>query len=201
MALLGSLLTTAGMGFAIMLATTVYPLRAETKSASILIAQAPPAQTPATAPPPAVQTSGLPVPRYVSLKSDRVHVRQGPGTDHKVLWVYRRAGLPVEIIKEFDGWRQIRDAEGVTGWVLQSLVSGRRTVLILPWEAKGAALPQIPLRSDDSESSQPVAIVEAGVLGSVRSCDGKWCLISVGDHRGYVEQKKLWGVYDGEKFR
>lgn len=158
-------------------------------------------QTAETVAPPAVQASGLPVPRYVSLKSDRVHVRQGPGTDHQVLWVYRRAGLPVEIIKEFDGWRQIRDADGITGWVLQSLVSGRRTVLVLPWEAKGAALPQVPILSDDNLSSRAVAIVEAGVLASVRSCDGKWCLISVGEHRGYVEQKKLWGVYQDEKFK
>lgn len=141
------------------------------------------------------------MPRFVSLKSDRVHLRQGPGTDHKVLWVYRRAGLPVEVIKEFDGWRQIRDAEGVTGWVLQSLVSGRRTVLVMPWEAKGDTLPQYSLRSDDSESSRAVAIVEAGVLGTVRSCDGKWCYLSIGDHLGYIEQKRLWGVYEGEKFR
>ncbi|MFM9940609.1 MAG: SH3 domain-containing protein [Hyphomicrobiaceae bacterium] len=141
------------------------------------------------------------MPRFVSLKSDRVHVRQGPGTDHKVLWVYRRAGLPVEIIKEFDGWRQIRDAEGVTGWVLQSLVSGRRTVLIMPWETKASGLPQTALRSDDKDGASPVAIVEAGVLGGVRSCDGKWCFVSIGDHRGYVEQKKLWGVYEGEKFK
>ena len=151
--------------------------------------------------PPAVQTSGLPVPRFVSLKSDRVHVRQGPGTDHKVLWVYRRAGLPVEVIKEFEGWRQVRDAEGVTGWVLQSLVSGRRTALVLPWEAKAAALPQVSLLADDRETAAPVAIVEAGVIANLRSCDGKWCYISVGDFRGYIQQAKMWGVYEGEKLK
>ena len=142
--------------------------------------------------------SGLPVPRFVSLKSDRVHIRQGPGTDHKVLWVYRRAGLPVEIIKEFEGWRQVRDAEGATGWVLQSLVSGRRTSLILPWEAKAEPLPQIALLTDAKAAAKPVVVVEAGVIAGIRTCDGRWCYVSVNDFRGYIEQKKLWGVYEGE---
>lgn len=147
---------------------------------------------------PAPYASGLPVPRYVSLKSDKVHLRQGPGTDHKVLWVYRRASLPVEVIKEFDGWRQVRDSEGATGWVIQTLVSGRRTALILPWETKAAKLPEVPILVDDSASARPVAIVEAGVIAGIRSCDGKWCSVTVGEFRGYVEQKKLWGVYENE---
>ena len=144
------------------------------------------------------QGSGLAVPRYVSLKSDRVHIRQGPGTDHKVLWVFKRAGLPVEVIKEFEGWRQVRDAEGTTGWLLQSLVSGRRTALILPWEIKVEPAPQIALRADARDSAAAVAIVEAGVIANIRSCDGRWCYVSVGDFRGYIEQKKLWGVYESE---
>jgi len=155
----------------------------------------------AVQPPPLVQTSGLPVPRFVSLKSDRVHLRQGPGTDYKVLWVYRRAGLPVEVIREFDGWRQVRDAEGTTGWVLQSLVSGRRTVLIMPWENKAANPPPLVLRADDRDNARAVAIMEPGVLATVRSCDGRWCYLSIGQHRGYFEQKRLWGVYEDEKFK
>ena len=80
--------------------------------------------------------SGLPVPRFVSLKSDRVNMRKGPGTDYPTAWVYRRAGLPLEVIKEFEGWRQVRDADGASGWVLQTFLSGRRTALVLPWEVK-----------------------------------------------------------------
>lgn len=156
---------------------------------------------PAAAAPAAAQRSGLPVPRFVSLKSDRVHLRQGPGFDHKVLWVFRRAGLPVEVIQEFEGWRQVRDAEGTTGWLLQSLVSGRRTALIQPWAAKAATPPQMELRDDDSASAKAVAIVEAGVIANVRSCDGQWCYVAVGQYFGYIEQKKLWGVYDGERIK
>jgi len=152
--------------------------------------------------------SGLPLPRYVSLKSDRVNLRQGPGTEYPIAWVFRRVGLPVEVIREFDGWRQVRDSEGTTGWVLASLLSGRRTAVILPWEASGGqgktdlkgAQPQAPatLRDDDSERSRAVAHVEAGVLASIISCDGRWCRVSIDGFRGYIEQAKLWGAYQGE---
>ena len=78
--------------------------------------------------------SGLPIPRYVSLKSDRVNLREGPSKDHRTTWVFQRAGLPVEITGEFEIWRKVRDSEGAEGWVLHSLLSGRRTVLIAPWK-------------------------------------------------------------------
>lgn len=141
------------------------------------------------------------MPRFASLKADKVFLRQGPGTDYKVLWVYNRAGTPVEIIKEFEGWREIRDAEGVTGWVSQTLISSRRTALVMPWEAKEGATPRVALLSDDRDSAAQVALIEAGVIANVRTCDGRWCAISVADFRGYIQQKKLWGVYDGETIR
>lgn len=144
--------------------------------------------------------SGLALPRFASLKSDRVNLRQGPGTDYPTAWVFRRAGLPVEIVKEFESWRQVRDAEGTTGWVLGSMLSGRRTAVVLPWELKAGA-PQAAsaaLLDDDSASARPLAYVEAGVLASIISCDGRWCRISVGGYRGYIEQVKLWGAYQGE---
>ena len=143
--------------------------------------------------------SGLPVPRFVSLKSDRVNMRKGPGTDYPTAWVYRRAGLPLEVIKEFEGWRQVRDADGAAGWVLQSFLSGRRTALVLPWEIKpGAPAPKVVLRGNDSDRSRPVAMIEAGVIANLASCDGRWCQVSIDKYQGYIEQKKLWGVYEGE---
>jgi SH3-like domain-containing protein len=146
--------------------------------------------------------SGLPIPRFVSLKSDRVNLRNGPSTEYPTGWVFRRAGLPLEVIKEFEAWRQVRDAEGATGWVLQSLLSGRRTALILPWELKaGSTPPQVPIRSNDGENSAVVASVEAGVIANLHGCDGRWCRVSIDSYTGYIEQKKLWGVYAGETIR
>src|ERR1700691_4642933 len=78
----------------------------------------------------AVTSSGLPVPRYVSLKSDHVNVRAGPTKDNDVAWAYTRSGLPVEITQEFENWRRVRDSEGAEGWVYHSLLSGRRTAVI-----------------------------------------------------------------------
>src|SRR5262245_45303675 len=74
--------------------------------------------------------SGLPIPRFVSLKSDRVNVRAGPTKDHEVTWVYTRSGLPVEVTAEFENWRRIRDWEGAEGWVYHSLLSGKRTAIV-----------------------------------------------------------------------
>jgi SH3-like domain-containing protein len=170
-----------------------------------------PAENPGDAPAPAVRAqtsgplpsgkgpSGFPLPRFVSLKSDRVNLRAGPGTDYPASWVFRRAGLPLEVIKEFETWRQVRDAEGTNGWVLQSFLSGRRTALVLPWDVKeGSEPPQVPIMNSDSSSSRTVAVVEAGVIANVLTCDSVWCSVTVEKYRGYIEQKKLWGVYDGE---
>ena len=74
--------------------------------------------------------SGLPIPRYVSLKSDHVNVRVGPTKDNDVRWIYTRAGLPVEVTAEYENWRRVRDSEGAEGWVYHSLLSGRRTAVV-----------------------------------------------------------------------
>ncbi len=142
--------------------------------------------------------SGLPVPRFVSLKSDRVNVRRGPGTDHAVVWVFSRAGLPVEVIGESDHWRQVRDSEGSEGWVFQSLLSGRRTALVAPW-IKGQEA--IYLYERRSANSGVVAQLQPNVLGSVIGCDGEWCELSIDTYSGFVRQEKLWGVYRGEKIQ
>lgn len=179
------------------LAMLTQPLRAAGETAAA--AAAAPADLSGATPLPGRGASGLALPRYVSLKSDRVNLRSGPGTDYPTAWVYRRAGLPVEVIEEFETWRKVRDAEGTVGWVLHSLLSGRRTALVLPWELKaGKAPPQVSIRSSDSERSGAVAIVEAGVIADVQSCDGSWCYVTISGYRGYVEQKKLWGVYERE---
>jgi SH3-like domain-containing protein len=155
----------------------------------------------ASPPPPAGAVSGLPVPRFVSLKADRVHARQGPGLDHKVLWIYRRAGLPLEVVREFEGWRQVRDSDGAESWVVRSLLSDRRTALVMPWETRKPEPQKSELRADDKDTAAVVAIVEAGVIANIRSCDTRWCHVSVGDYRGYIAQSRLWGVYPGESVR
>ena len=139
--------------------------------------------------------TGLPVPRYVSLKQDRVNLREGPSKDHRTTWVFQRAGLPIEITAEFEIWRKVRDSEGVEGWVLHSLLSGRRTALIAPWK-KGAV---IAIHTKPAESNPVVANLQAGVVANIRSCDGSWCRIFGEGFEGYVQQANLWGAYPNEK--
>lgn len=161
-------------------------------------------KAPASAPSPTgTGASGQPLPRFVSLKSDRVNMRTGPGTEYPMQWVYRRAGLPMEVIRELEAWRQVRDSDGATGWVLASLLSSRRTALVEPWSLKPGApdAPHVALKDGDRDGAPDVAMVEAGVIANVKSCDGRWCAVTVGDFRGYLQQTKLWGVYKGETVR
>ncbi|MBB5700366.1 SH3-like domain-containing protein [Ochrobactrum daejeonense] len=146
-----------------------------------------------------IGASGLPVPRFVSLKPARVNLRIGPGRDYAVSWLFMKAGLPVEIIQEYDNWRRIRDADGTEGWVYQSLLSGKRTAITAPWlkDNQGA---MINMRSDASDTAGLVAEVEPGVVGTVRECNGQWCRMDMGGARGWIKQSELWGVYPGEVF-
>lgn len=140
--------------------------------------------------------SGLPLPRFVSLKSSRVNVRVGPGDDYKISWVFTRPDLPVEIVQEFDNWRRIRDADGSMGWVFHSLLSGKRTATVSPW---GEGEPR-PIRASASESARVTAYLQPGVTATVDECTGQWCRLSGRGFRGWIEQELLWGVYINEVF-
>jgi SH3-like domain-containing protein len=140
--------------------------------------------------------SGLPLPRFVSLKADRVNVRAGPTKDHEVVWVFTRAGLPVEITAEFENWRRIRDWEGAEGWVYHSLLSGRRSALIAKRKASEEL---VPLFGSADTDVAIAARLEPGVLGSVKRCNGARCRFVGDKFDGFVAQERLWGVYPGEK--
>jgi SH3-like domain-containing protein len=140
--------------------------------------------------------SGLPLPRFVSLKSGRVNSRIGPGVNYAVDWMYLKPGLPMEIIQEYDNWRRVRDPDGAEGWVNQSLLSGRRTAIAAPWQKGKDA--KINLLSDPDANSRTLAIVEPGVVGTIRSCNGEWCEMTFDGHTGWISQSLVWGAYPGE---
>jgi SH3-like domain-containing protein len=140
--------------------------------------------------------SGLPLPRFVSLKSGRVNSRIGPGLNYAVDWMYMKPGLPMEIIQEYDNWRRVRDSDGAEGWINQSLLSGRRTGIVAPWQ-KGKDT-QISLMAEPSGSAGAVATLEPGVIGTIKSCNGEWCEMAFDGHTGWVSQSLVWGAYPGE---
>ena len=137
----------------------------------------------------------LPVPRFVSLKSERVNARMGPTRDHQVIWIYQRSGLPVEITAEFENWRRIRDHEGTETWVFHSMLSGKRTGMVRA-EGNDAALVPVMNRAG---GDRVVARVEPRVQGTVRTCNGTWCRFVGDGFDGWIEQNRLWGVYPGER--
>ena len=138
--------------------------------------------------------SGLPLPRFVSLKTERVNVRSGPAKDNQVSWVYTRVGLPVEIIAEYDNWSRIRDWEGAEGWVYHSLLSARRTALVATKQKDEL----VPLYYKVDDQSGLAARLQAGVLASVKTCSGTWCHVFGPGFDGWIAQERLWGVYAHE---
>ncbi len=139
--------------------------------------------------------SGLPVPRFVSLKAKEVNVRVGPGEDYPVAWKFLKSRLPVEVTQESDNWRRIRDSDGSEGWIFQSLLSGERTAVVAPWQ-KGNPL---PLYTNSSSDAGIAAYLQPGVLADVDECEDGWCRLSGGNFRGWIRQDRLWGVYPDER--
>ncbi|MCB1556038.1 MAG: hypothetical protein KDJ15_01865 [Alphaproteobacteria bacterium] len=142
---------------------------------------------------PSFRSTSLPLPRFVSLRSDKVYARTGPGLRYPIRWVYKRENLPVEIVQEFDTWRKIKDSDGDEGWVHTSMISGERTVFI-----EGETL--LPLREGKGENFRMTARLEPGVTAFLDRCEGEWCRLHTDGYRGWAERKFLWGIYANEKF-
>jgi SH3-like domain-containing protein len=143
----------------------------------------------------ALASSGLPVPRYVSLKSDHVNVRAGPTKDNDVAWVYTRSGLPVEITAEYENWRRVRDSEGAEGWVYHSLLSGRRTAVVTMKSKDDLA----SLYESADSTTTVTARLQVGVVAQVKKCTSNWCHVTGNGFDGWIQQQRLWGVYADEK--
>ena len=142
--------------------------------------------------PEAFNNTGLPIPRFVSLRSDKVFVRSGPALRYPIKWVFVRENMPVEITQEFDTWRKIRGIDGEEGWIHQSLLSGERYGVVQGEE--GAML----LRKADN-ASKPVALLEKDVIVHLEGCQNMWCKAEAGSFKGWIERKLLWGVYQQEE--
>lgn len=137
------------------------------------------------------KSAQLPVPRFVTLGADEINLRTGPGLRYPIQIVIRKTGLPVEVIREFDVWRQVRDMDGDEGWVLKSMLSGKRAVVV-----KGSM--RTLLKKPDG--GRPVAKLEPGVIASLKTCSKEWCQLSVASYAGWLKRDEVWGVYPDEKF-
>ena len=165
--------------------------------------------------------TGRDLPRFASLKSRSVNMRVGPGTRYAIAWRFRRPGLPVRIVGEHGNWREIEDSDGVSGWVLHSLLLGRRTAVVAPWSAPsaegeadgianlistslsssglGSDAPLLDAHAGPSRDEPVRARLQAGLVVKVKACDGRWCAVEAKDHEAWLPQSALWGVERDER--
>lgn len=162
----------------------------------------PPTAAPAPAPAPPGPTrhieqekpagTGLPLPRFAALRSDDVNLRAGPGTRYPIEWVYKRRDLPMEIEREFEVWRLVKDPDGIRGWVHEATLTGRRTFMVQGADAT--------LRAEPKDDAAPMAILKVGVIGRIRSCDAgsDWCRLQAGEYVGFLKRSQFWGALPNE---
>lgn len=139
--------------------------------------------------------TGLPLPRFVSLKSGEVNMRVGPGVNFPIAWVYKQKSFPVEITAEFGNWRKVKDYKGDEGWILHSLLSGKRTALVLHDSVAYSIY----------EGDSAVMRFGPGVIVRLRECRRTMCRVQYEAEngkkaRGWVEKGRIWGMYDWERF-
>jgi SH3-like domain-containing protein len=137
--------------------------------------------------------TGLPLPRFASLRTDEVNMRTGPGTRYPIDWVLRHKGLPVEIIAEYEIWRRIREPDGAEGWVHKTALTGKRFGLV---KATG-----FDLHDGENQASAIIAHLEKGAVGQISSCTATACKMVFDDAKGWVAKTALWGVYPTETIR
>jgi SH3-like domain-containing protein len=130
--------------------------------------------------------TNLPLPRFVSLKAAEGNLRRGPGLGHRIDWVLKRRGMPLEITAEYGHWRRVQDQDGVGGWIHYALLSGERTVLVEE--------DMVPLRAKPEKDAVINARAEFGVIGHLGQCNLKWCEISADGYSGWVRKTTIWGV-------
>ncbi|EEX13110.1 aspartyl-tRNA synthetase [Citreicella sp. SE45] len=136
--------------------------------------------------------TNLPIPRFVSLKAGETNVRRGPSLTHRIDWVYKRRGMPLEVTAEYGHWRRVRDVDGAGGWVHYSLISGVRTVLVED--------DMLELHSRPGDNMPVEAKLAVGVIAKLGDCTVDWCEISAGGYEGWAHKAALWGV-DAEETR
>jgi SH3-like domain-containing protein len=131
--------------------------------------------------------SGLQVPRWAMLRRNEVYARNGPSKDNRVIWTYRQAQLPVQIISETRDWRLICDPDGGVAWVSRTMLQAQKTVL-------SPAGQKLQMHYSPDEKADIKAVLKPRSLASLDKCKKDWCRISTAGQTGWVPQASLWGT-------
>ena len=130
--------------------------------------------------------------RYVSQRTDKAYLREGPSYAHRVLWVYRHKGYPFAVLAEFDVWRRVRAADGAVGWMSASMLSDNRTVLVT-----GQGRAKI---SEGASGGKTVALADPGATAALEACAPAACRIHGEGVDGWIARDRIWGVGVNEVF-
>lgn len=130
--------------------------------------------------------TNLPLPRFVSLKATEANARRGPSLSHRIDWVFKLRGYPLEVIAEYGHWRRVRDYEDATGWVHYTLISGVRTALVQH--------DTVDLHVRPDPASRLTAQAEKGAVLRLLECSVEWCKASGDGQKGWLRKTGLWGI-------
>ena len=138
--------------------------------------------------------SGYPVPRYIILKFPKVNARAGPGEDHKLRFVYRTRGLPLQVVAETSEWRRVCDPEGQVTWVHKRVTDGRRNVINMSDRPA-------PLYRSPKPGAEPAAYLNVRALAGLVRCEKGWCKVKTAGASGWVREGALWGTSEALQCR
>ena len=124
---------------------------------------------------------------YASLRSNKTNVRTGPGRDYPVKFTFKARGIPLRVISEYDNWSEIRDYEGQSGWIIKTLLTKRRTLMVRTTQD------YVSMYSKNNTKSKVILHLENNVIGSYIKCLDEWCKIKIDNQRGWVEKSNLYG--------
>lgn len=127
------------------------------------------------------------VPYWATLRFDEVNMRKGPSENYPIDWVYKRKGLPVQVIRLRESWRLVQDPDGTQGWIASSQLSPKLGALII---GDGVA----ELRADASATSALMWKAQPGVVGELLQCRDSFCEIDVAGKTGWVLATRIWGA-------
>tara|TARA_B100000963_G_C22598899_1_gene659259 strand:- start:654 stop:1097 length:444 start_codon:yes stop_codon:yes gene_type:complete len=122
---------------------------------------------------------------FLTLRYDKVNLRQGPSHDYPIKIFYEKINLPVLVQDESDNFRKIKDHENNTGWIHVSQLSKKKAAIVIYDEL-------IMFRSP-TKYSKPVAILKKGRLTKIIKCKESWCKTKSGKYKGWVKKNGLWG--------
>ena len=123
---------------------------------------------------------------FLTLRNDKVNLRQGPSFDYPVKIFYKKKFLPVLVQDTSDNFRKIRDHENNSGWIHISQLSKKKAAIVID--------DNLILFSNSTMYSNPIAILKKGRLVKIKKCKENWCKIMTGEFKGWIKKESLWGL-------